>query len=255
MPDNATSDTARLRATVIERYSGYARHALEGGTPLDCDAQAFDDGCFGVAAYTEPDAPPAALRASLGCGNPLAVADLTPGDVVLDLGSGGGLDVLLAARRVAPDGHVYGLDASTDMLALARGNAEVAGVDNVEFVHGSIEDIPLPDEAADVVISNCVINLSADRPRVLTEAFRVVRPGGRLGISDVIAADGLDPVRRAAAEDRVGCTVGTLTATEYSRLLTESGFTDVHIKPTTYAGGGLTSAIVQATKPATGQSR
>ncbi|MFI6598724.1 methyltransferase domain-containing protein [Nonomuraea sp. NPDC050536] len=239
------------RDTTIQRYSGLARLALAGGTPLDCEADAFTDGCFGAAAYTEHDVPESALRASLGCGNPLAVADLLPGETVLDLGSGGGLDVLLSARRVGPAGHAYGLDASHDMLSLARANAEQAGVTNVEFLHGHIEDIPLPSAAVDVVISNCVINLSLDKPAVLAEAFRVLKPGGRFGISDVIADDEVEPAARSAAEQRVGCANGTLTACEYRQLLTGIGFVDVQITPTTDAGGGLHSAIVAATKPET----
>ncbi|MEU5877490.1 methyltransferase domain-containing protein [Spirillospora sp. NPDC047279] len=234
---------------VVDRYSGLARLAQAGGTPLDCEPGDFEDGCFGAAAYsTETGIPEAAFRASLGCGNPLAVADLRPGETVLDLGSGGGLDVLLSARRVGPTGTAYGLDASPDMLVLARANAAQAGIGNARFLQGRIEDVPLPDASTDVVISNCVINLSADKPRVLAEVLRVLRPGGRLGISDVIADEGLDPGERATAEARVGCARGTLTATEYERLLTETGFTDVQVTPTTDAGGGLHSAIVQATK-------
>ncbi|MBA9005226.1 methyltransferase domain-containing protein [Thermomonospora cellulosilytica] len=237
---------------VIERYSGLARLAQAGGTPLDAEpdpAQA----CFGAAAYTTADQrdaiPEAALRASLGCGNPLAVADLQPGETVLDLGSGGGLDVLLSARRVGPTGTVYGLDASQDMLELARANAAQAGTGNAHFLHGHIEHIPLSDATVDVVISNCVINLSADKPRVLTEIFRVLRPGGRLGISDVIAEDGLDPDQRAAAEQRVGCARGTLTTDQYRHLLIRTGFTDVTITIISDAGSGLHSAIVQAIRP------
>ncbi|MFG2004892.1 methyltransferase domain-containing protein [Spirillospora sp. NPDC048911] len=235
---------------VVDRYSGLARLAQAGGTPLDCESDDFEQGCFGAAAYRQDrqDVPEAALRASLGCGNPLAVAELRAGDTVLDLGSGGGLDVLLSARRVGSAGTVYGLDASEDMLALARSNAAQAGVANARFLHGHIEDIPLPDATVDVVISNCVINLSADKPRVLAETFRVLRPGGRLGVSDVIADDDLDPARRAAAEARVGCANGTLTASGYERLLQRIGFVDIQITVTSGAGDGLHSAIVQATR-------
>ncbi|MEV4113474.1 methyltransferase domain-containing protein [Nonomuraea sp. NPDC049695] len=238
------------REATIQRYSGLAQLAATGGTPVDRGADTSTDGCFGSAAYSETDVPEAALRASLGCGNPLAVADLRPGEAVLDLGSGGGLDVLLSARRVGPTGRAYGLDASPDMLALARANAAQAGADNVEFLYGHIEDIPLPAGSVDVVISNCVINLSLDKPRVLAETYRVLAPGGRLGISDVIADDGLDPAVRAAAEQRVGCANGTLTAREYQRLLQLLGFTAVQITLTGDADDGLHSAIVQATKSA-----
>jgi arsenite methyltransferase len=237
-----------IRDLTIDRYSALARVAQSGGTPLGCDPGAFTGSCFGAAAYTG-DAPDAALRASLGCGNPLAVAALQDGETVLDLGCGGGLDVLLSARRVGPAGTAYGLDASPDMLTLARGNAAESGATNVEFLHGHIEDIPLPDSSVDVIISNCVINLSADKTRVLTEAFRVLRPGGRFGVSDVIADDGIDPSRRADAEQRAGCTNGTLPASEYRRMLAAAGFTGITITKTISAGGGLHSAIVQAAKP------
>ncbi|MEV4011531.1 methyltransferase domain-containing protein [Nonomuraea angiospora] len=248
------NESADRREATVQRYSGLARLALAGGAPLDCEADTFTDGCFGAAAYTDAgDVPEGALRASLGCGNPLAVADLREGETVLDLGSGGGLDVLLSARRVGPTGRAYGLDASPDMLALARTNAEQAGADNVEFLHGHIEDIPLPATAVDVIISNCVINLSLDKPRVLAEAFRVLKPGGRLGLSDVVADDELDPTARTVAEQQVGCANGTLTTREYEQLLQSVGFTDVRITPTSDAGGGLRSAIVQAVKPVTDQ--
>jgi SAM-dependent methyltransferase len=238
------------RDAVIARYSGLARTALDGGAISDCDPEDSADGCFGAAAYSSTaDAPEGALRASLGCGNPLAVADLHPGEAVLDLGSGGGLDVVLSARRVAPDGIAYGLDASPDMLALARANAAAAGVTNVRFLPGHIEDIPLPAGHVDMVISNCVINLSADKPRVLAEAFRVLRPGGRLGISDVTADEDTDPAQRAAAEQRTGCLNGTLTQGEYRSLLDAAGFTAIAITSTSQAGTGLHSAIIQATKP------
>ncbi len=244
------ADTPAARDAVIDRYSGLARAVLAGGAIADCDPGAFADGCFGAAAYPAADGvPEAALRASLGCGNPLAVASLVPGQTVLDLGSGGGLDVLLSARKVAPGGTAYGLDASADMLALARASAAQAGVANARFVHGHIEDIPLPDHSVDVVISNCVLNLSADKPRVLAEAFRVLRPGGHLGISDVIADDGTDPGQLAESEQQVGCGA-TLTQAHYRDLLLAAGFTGIAITSTHPAGAGLHSAIIQAAKPA-----
>jgi SAM-dependent methyltransferase len=245
-----TDDHAATRNAVIGRYSGLARAALAGGRPADCDPAEFHDGNFGAAAYpAAPSVPDGALRSSLGCGNPVAVADLQPGETVLDLGSGGGLDVLLSARRVGPQGIVYGLDGSADMLTLARANATQSGAHNARFLHGHIEAIPLPDGHVDVVISNCVINLSADKPRVLAEAFRVLRPGGRLGVSDIIADDGLDPAQRAAAERAIGCACDTLTRTQYEHLLAAAGFTAITIAATHDAGGGLHSAIIKATRP------
>ena len=251
MTTGQTSDPQQTRAAVTARYSGLARAARAGQQVSDCDPGPFAAGCFGAAGYDDTgELPEGALRASLGCGNPVAVAELRPGETVLDLGSGGGIDVLLSARRVAPGGKAYGLDGSPDMITLARENATHAGVTNAEFLHGHIEDIPLPDGHVDVVISNCVINLSADKPGVLAEAFRVLRPGGRLGISDVIADDGLDPAQRAEAEQRTGCTTGTLTAGEYRSLLLASGFTSIHITATGDTEPGLRSAIIQATRPA-----
>jgi SAM-dependent methyltransferase len=246
-----TEDSTQSAAdAVIGRYSALARTALAGGVIADCDPDAFAEGCLGAAAYPGADGvPEAALRASLGCGNPLAVASLQPGETVLDLGSGGGLDVVLSARRVGPAGTAYGLDASTDMLTLARANAAQAGVTNARFLHGHIEDIPLPDGQVDVVISNCVINLSADKPRVLAEAFRVLRPGGRLGISDVTADEGTDPGQLAQAEQRAGCISGTLTQPQYRDLLLTAGFTAITITSTHEAGPGLHSAIIKAAKP------
>ena len=210
---------------------------------------------FGAELY-DPDtaegASGAAVAASLGCGVPTAVADLHPGETVLDLGSGAGADVLISARRVAPGGQAIGLDMTEEMLALARRNADQAGVTNVEFLHGYLEDIPLPDEAVDVVISNCVINLAADKLTVLREAARVLRPGGRLAISDVIADDGMDAATQADMARWTGCVAGALTTGQYERDLAAAGLTDVRISPThrvhTHAG----AAIIRARKPPTG---
>ena len=240
---------------VIRRYSRLARAALRGAEISDGEPGDSGDGCFGAAAYADlSEAPEAAFRASLGCGNPLTVADLRPGETVLDLGSGGGLDVLLSARRVGPDGIAYGLDASTDMLTLARANAEKAQIRNALFLHGRIENIPLPDNHVDVVISNCVVNLSGDKAAVLAEAFRVLKPGGRLGISDVTADDSTEPARLARAEQQVGCLAGALTQPEYQRVLVASGFRNVSIDSTNVAADGLHSAIIHATKPADNQA-
>jgi L-amino acid N-acyltransferase YncA/2-polyprenyl-3-methyl-5-hydroxy-6-metoxy-1,4-benzoquinol methylase len=245
------ADPEEIRAAVVRRYSALARAAQSGQQVTDCDPGEFTAGCFGSAGYGDiSEVPEGAARASLGCGNPVAVADLQPGDVVLDLGSGGGIDVLLSARRVSPGGRAFGLDASPDMVSLARENATRAGAGNVQFLLGHIEDIPLPDGQVNVVISNCVLNLSADKPRALAEAFRVLRPGGRLGISDVIASDEADPGQRAEAERLTGCTTGTLTADEYRDLLLAVGFTAVRIRVTHDAGLGVQSAIVQAGRPA-----
>jgi SAM-dependent methyltransferase len=247
---NESQRRAENRATVVERYGGLARAVRDGRYVVDCDPQAFADGYFGSVAYGDTtELPDGAIRASFGCGDPVAVADLQPGETVLDLGSGGGIDVLLSARRVGPTGKAYGVDATPEMVELARTNAAEAGVGNVEFLRGRIEHLPLPDAAVDVVISNCVINLSADTAKVIAEVHRVLRPGGRLGISDVIADDGLDAAQLEAAKCRTGCGVGTLTASDYQELLEAAGFADVRITPTIDAGGGLTSAIVQATRP------
>jgi ubiquinone/menaquinone biosynthesis C-methylase UbiE len=194
--------------------------------------------------------PDEAVLASLGCGNPTAVADLDQGETVLDLGSGGGIDVLLSARRVGPTGFVYGLDMTDEMLELARENARKAGVSNVEFLKGYIEDIPLPDASVDVIISNCVINLSTDKPRVIREMFRTLRPGGRLGISDIVAANHLSPEDRAERGSYVGCIAGALSFAEYESELAAAGFTEISIGPTHQAADAMHSAIVRATKPA-----
>jgi SAM-dependent methyltransferase len=248
MTGNETRDPGSTRDAIIDRYSGLARIVLAGGDIADDDPDSVAESCFGAAAYPNADgAPETALRASLGCGNPVAVASLNPGETVLDLGSGGGLDVLLSAGRVGPAGTAYGLDASPDMLALARANAEAAGIANAVFLQGDIEDIPLPDEHVDVLISNCVICLSADKPRVLAEAFRVLRPGGRLGISDVIADSCVDSAPPVAPEQWVGCV--SLTEPHYRDLLLTAGFTAISITTTHPAAPGLQSAIIQAAKP------
>jgi len=194
--------------------------------------------------------PEEAILASLGCGNPLAVADLRQGERVLDLGSGGGIDVLLSARRIGLTGYAYGVDMTDDMLTLARANAAKAGAANVEFIKGHIEAIPLPESAVDVVISNCVINLSTDKPAVLTEMFRVLVPGGRLGITDVVAEDRLTEADRAAAGSYVGCIAGALSRSEYLDGLTAAGFTDASVTFTNEAAPGMHSAIIRAVKPA-----
>jgi L-amino acid N-acyltransferase YncA/2-polyprenyl-3-methyl-5-hydroxy-6-metoxy-1,4-benzoquinol methylase len=250
-PASHPSGPDEARAAVTARYSGLARAARSGQQIIVCGPDAFEAGCFGAAGYSDTSELPAgAVRASLGCGNPVAVAQLHPGETVLDLGSGGGIDVLLSARRVTPGGKAYGLDGSPDMIALARDNAAQAGVANAEFLHGHIEEIPLPEASVDVVISNCVINLSADKPRVLAEAFRVLRPAGRFGVSDVVADEGLDPAQRTEAEQLTGCTTGTLTAAEYRSLLLAVGFTSISITATSDAAPGLHSVIVQAIRPA-----
>jgi arsenite methyltransferase len=197
---------------------------------------------------TRAEAPDAAVLASLGCGNPTAVAELHPGEVVLDLGSGGGLDVILSAKRVGPAGRAYGLDMTEEMLALALENKSAAGVDNVEFLKGYIEEIPLPAGTVDVIISNCVVNLSPDKPRVLSEAFRVLRPGGRLAITDVVSdapqgESSMDPERWSA------CITGALTREEYASGLKDSGFEAIEIVDTHRVAEGYASAIIRAWKP------
>ncbi len=193
--------------------------------------------------------PGAAVAASLGCGNPLAVADLREGDVVLDLGSGGGIDVLLSARRVGPSGKAYGLDMTDEMLDLARRNASESGLSNVEFVKGQIEAVPLPDATVDVVISNCVINLSTDKPAVFAETFRVLKPGGRFGVSDVVSDDHLTEAQRAERGGWVGCIAGALSISQYRAGLHDAGFANVEITPTHAVADGMHSAIIKATKP------
>jgi arsenite methyltransferase len=253
-----------LREKVRARYAGLAELAGAGATcgcgrPVGCGCDAgccasADEHQPGVAAELYPaedrDAlPETAVLASLGCGNPTAVAELREGETVLDLGSGGGLDVLLSARRVGAAGKAYGLDMTEEMLALARRNATEAGARNVEFLKGHIEAIPLPAATVDVVISNCVINLSVDKPAVFAEAFRVLRPGGRLGVSDIVAEDHLTAEQRAERGAWVGCIAGALSRTEYEGGLAEAGFTDVSVTFTHQVADGLHSAIVRASRP------
>jgi arsenite methyltransferase len=200
-----------------------------------------------MARHERGELPAEALAASLGCGNPFAVAELRDGETVLDLGCGGGIDVLLSARRVGPTGKVYGLDMTTEMLQLGRANAARAGATNVEFLQGTIEAVPLPDASVNVVISNCVINLSTNKSTVFAEAFRVLRPGGRLGVSDVVAQDELTSAQRAERGSYVGCIAGALSLREYRDSLAAAGFTEITI--THAVAQGMHSAIIRATKP------
>jgi SAM-dependent methyltransferase len=255
-----------LREQVRVRYAEAATRAT--GTQTDCGCgQPADCGCgggccttaekpgFGAELYAAADRaalPDAAMLASLGCGNPTAVAELRQGEVVLDLGSGGGIDVLLSARRVGATGKAYGLDMTEEMLALARRNAEQAGACNVEFLKGHIEAIPLPAATVDVVISNCVVNLSVDKPAVFAETFRVLKPGGRIGITDVVAEDRLTRAERAARGSYVGCIAGALATGEYQAGLAAAGFTGISVSFTHRVGDGLHSAIVKASKPLEG---
>jgi ubiquinone/menaquinone biosynthesis C-methylase UbiE len=249
-----------LREFVRERYAAAATLAATGAPPSCCDdtGQAVEVGeGFGADLYAEierGELPAEALAASLGCGNPLAVAELRDGETVLDLGSGGGIDVLLSARRVGPTGKAYGLDMTPEMLQLARANAVRAGATNVKFLQGTIEAVPLADASVDVVISNCVINLSTDKPAVFAEAFRVLRPGGRLGISDVVAQDDLTATQRTERGSYVGCIAGALSKREYRDGLATAGFTDITITTTHPVAEDMHSAIIRATKPATTRS-
>jgi SAM-dependent methyltransferase len=244
-----------LRETVRQRYAAAAVQVTEGGGAC-CGPEPVEvDENFGSTLYAadERDTLPAeAVAASLGCGNPTAVAELREGERVLDLGSGGGIDVLLSARRVGPTGKAYGLDMTEEMLALALANMAEAGATNVEFLKGTIEAIPLPANTIDVVISNCVINLSVDKSAVFTETFRVLKPGGRIGVSDVVADDALTAEQRAERGDYVGCIAGALSFAEYRAGLAAAGFTGIEIVPTHQVADGMHSAIVRATKPATG---
>jgi SAM-dependent methyltransferase len=258
-----TQDDAAIREQVRARYAAAATAVTSGSAASCCGPS---DGCCGPAADAvqeldesfgadlygageQAEVPAEALAASLGCGNPLAVADLHPGETVLDLGSGGGIDVLLSARRVGPSGFAYGVDMTDEMLALARANTAKAGAGNVEFLRGTIEDVPLPAAAVDVVISNCVINLSADKASVIAEMFRVLRPGGRIGISDVVAEDDLSPADRAERGSYTGCVAGALSRREYLDGLAAAGFTGASVTFTHEVAPGMHGAIVRAVKP------
>ena len=234
-----------IKDTIRDKYGQAALRVVSGAKGGCCTANLYDP--------TETAGlPEQAVLASLGCGNPTALAELHAGEVVLDLGSGGGIDVLLSARRVGRSGKVYGLDMTDEMLALARENQRKAGIDNVEFVKGDIERIPLPDATVDVIISNCVINLSADKRKVLAEAFRVLKPGGRLAVSDVVARGAIPEAIRRSMELWVGCVAGALEEEEFKALLAEQGFEDVSIEPTRVypLGGRVMAAFVRARKPA-----
>jgi SAM-dependent methyltransferase len=249
-------NTTDLRETVRARYAAAATAVTTGTQTAAADccgpAAVEIDDSFGAALYSTADRdqlPAEAVAASLGCGNPTAVAELHAGERVLDLGSGGGIDVLLSARRVGPTGKAYGLDMTDEMLALALANTAKAGVTNVEFLKGTIEAIPLPAGTIDVVISNCVINLSIDKPAVFAETHRVLVPGGRIGVTDVVADDHLTPDQRAERGDYVGCIAGALTFAEYRAGLAAAGFTDIQITATHPVADGMHSAIIRATKP------
>lgn len=248
-----TEQAAQLRESVRARYAEAATRVAGSSSGGCCGPQPVEvDENFGAGLYDATDRdelPVEVVAASLGCGNPTAVAELRAGERVLDLGSGGGMDVLLSARRVGPTGRAYGLDMTEEMLSLARANAAAAAATNVEFLAGTIEAIPLPAESIDVVISNCVINLSADKPAVFAEAFRVLAPGGRIGVSDLVA-DHLTPKQRAERGSYVECIAGALSFTEYREGLVEAGFLDVEITPTHQVADGLHSAIVRAVKTA-----
>jgi SAM-dependent methyltransferase len=243
---DATPDD--IREAVRAKYAQYAV-AAPGAVASPADRE----GAFGAALYSgsEEAASQAAVEASLGCGVPTAVADLHEGETVLDLGSGAGADVLISAQRVGPSGKAIGLDMTDEMLELARRNATEAGVNNAEFVKGYLEELPLGDESVDVVISNCVVNLSGDKPRVLKEAARVLRPGGRFAVSDVIADENMDDATKADMQAWTGCIAGALTEAEFREQLAAAGLAEIEIKPTHRVHSHASAAIIRATKPAT----
>lgn len=268
---------SNIQEAVKQKYGEAAKRAASGGTAC-CGGGAELSGCDPITKDLYDDAekaslPEKAVAASLGCGNPTALAKLQPGEIVLDLGSGGGIDVILSAKRVGPAGKAYGLDMTDEMLALARENQKKAGIQNVEFLKGAIENIPLPDNTVDVIISNCVINLSGDKDRVLAEAFRVLKPGGRLAVSDVVVRGSVPAGIRKSMELWVGCIAGALEENEYREKLARAGFASIDVEPTRVykveeareflAAAGLDadtvgpqidgkfiSAFIRATKPA-----
>jgi arsenite methyltransferase len=253
----STTESNDLREEVRRRYAESARAVTDGSAGCGCGSGGCcadgesDTAKFGEALYDAEQRgslPDAATLASLGCGNPTAVAELNEGETVLDLGSGGGIDVILSAKRVGPAGTVYGLDMTDEMLALARRNADEAGVANVHFLKGVIEEIPLPADSVDVVLSNCVINLSTDKAAVLTEIARVLRPGGRVGVSDVVAEDRLTSAERAERGSFVGCIAGALSEREYLTGLEAAGFENVSVEFTHEVADGMHGAIVKAVK-------
>jgi arsenite methyltransferase len=250
--------SSTLKEEIRVRYAAAATNAAAG---CGCSGESCceENGCcgdagpqaFGAALYdadAQGDLPEAAVLASLGCGNPTEVAELREGEVVLDLGSGGGIDVLLSAKRVGTRGLAYGVDMTDEMLELARRNAAEAGVSNAHFLKGDIEDVPLPSDSVDVVISNCVVNLSTDKPRVLREIHRVLRRGGRVGITDVVAEDRLSADERAERGSYVGCIAGALSKGEYERGLVDAGFDEISVSFTHRVADGMHSAIVKAVK-------
>jgi SAM-dependent methyltransferase len=252
-PLDPTAVHDEVRARYAEAAVAATNHRSNSAAQASC-CGADGTAAFGNLLYDEADRaslPDAAVLASLGCGNPTAVAELKEGERVLDLGSGGGIDVILSARRVGPTGRAIGLDMTDEMLELAGRNAAEAGVTNVEFIRGTIEAVPLPAASIDVVISNCVVNLAADKAAVFREIARVLRPGGRVGVSDVVADDSLSPADRAERGSYVGCIAGALSFSEYRAGLAAVGLTDVEVVPTHGVGDGLHGAIIRATKPAT----
>ena len=247
-----TTSTDNIREEVRRRYAEAARAVTDGGGEACCCDEKDAADVFGASLYgagERGELPDAATLASLGCGNPIAVADLNEGETVLDLGSGGGIDVILSARRVGETGRAFGLDMTDEMLALAQRNADQAGIPNAIFLKGVIEQIPLPAESVDVVISNCVINLSIDKSAVLVEMARVLKPGGRIGISDVVAEDRLSPADRSERGSYSGCIAGALSRSEYEEGLQAAGFRQISIEFTHEVEDGMHGAIVKAVKP------